>query len=55
MKEAEIFVRYRKKYKVMINSNHFKPLFENVLLRGFNVPEPDRAYLSRIFRSRQSS
>lgn len=48
MKEAEIFVRYRKKYKVTTNSNHSKPLFENVLLRGFNVSEPDRAYVSDI-------
>ena len=48
MKEAEIFVRYRKKYKVTTNSKHSKPLFENVLNRQFNVAGPDRAYVSDI-------
>ena len=31
MKEAGIWVRYRKKYKVTTNSNHKKPVFENIL------------------------
>lgn len=48
MKEAEIFVRYRKKYKVTTNSKHKKPLFENVLNRQFNVACPDQAYASDI-------
>ena len=48
MKEAEVFVRYRKKYKVTTNSKHAKPLFENVLNRQFNVSGPDRAYVSDI-------
>lgn len=48
MKEAEVFVRYRKKYKVTTNSKHSKPLFENVLNRQFNVERPDRAYVSDI-------
>ena len=30
MKEAGVFVRYRKKYKVTTNSKHQKPLFERV-------------------------
>ena len=33
MKEAEILVRYRKKYKVTTNRKHTTPLFENKLLR----------------------
>ena len=48
MKEAGVFVRYRKKYKVTTNSKHSKPLFENVLNRQFNVAGPDRAYVSDI-------
>lgn len=31
MKEAKVFVRYRKKYKVTTNSNHKQPVYENVL------------------------
>lgn len=48
MKEADIFVRYRKKYKVTTNSKHKKPLFENVLNRQFTVACPDQAYVSDI-------
>ena len=48
MKEAEVFVRYRKKYKVTTNSQHKKPLFENVLNRQFTVTLPDQAYVSDI-------
>jgi len=33
MREANVFVRYRKKYKVTTNSNHKQPVFENVLNR----------------------
>ena len=48
MREAGVFVRYRKKYKVTTNSKHSKPLYENVLNRQFRVTEPDRAYVSDI-------
>ena len=48
MKEACVMVRYRKKYKVTTNSNHKKPLFENVLNREFSPAAPDRAYASDI-------
>jgi putative transposase len=48
MKEAGVFVRYRKKYKVTTNSKHAKPLFENVLNRQFTVTGPDKAYVSDI-------
>lgn len=33
MKEAQVFVRYRKKYKATINSNHQQPVYENILNR----------------------
>lgn len=48
MKEAGIFVRYRKKYKVTTNSKHKKSLFENILNRQFTVASPDLAYVSDI-------
>lgn len=48
MKEANVFVRYRKKYKVTTNSKHGKPVFENVLNRQFNISAPDQAYVSDI-------
>ena len=48
MKEAGVFVRYRKKYKVTTNSKHSKPIFENVLAREFDVRKPDSAYVSDI-------
>lgn len=48
MKEASIYVRYRKKYKITTNSNHKKPLFENVLNRQFKVGGPNQAYVSDI-------
>ena len=48
MREAEVQVRYRKKYKVTTDSNHTKPLFENVLDRQFDVNGPDQAYVGDI-------
>ncbi len=48
MKKAGVLVRYRKKYKVTTNSNHKKPVFENVLNREFTVARPDKAYVSDI-------
>ena len=48
MKQAGVFVRYRKRYKVTTNSNHKKPLFENVLQRQFRMAEPNKAYVSDI-------
>ena len=52
MREANVFVRYRKKYKVTTNSNHKQPVFENVLNRQFQVSEPNRAYVSDITAER---
>lgn len=48
MKEASVYVRYRKKYKVTTNSNHKKPLFENILNRQFKVASPNEIYVSDI-------
>ena len=48
MKEASICVRYRKKYKITTNSNHKKPLFENILNRQFKVDRANQVYVSDI-------
>jgi putative transposase len=48
MKEASINVRHRKKYKVTTDSNHNKPLFENILNRQFKVEKSNQAYVSDI-------
>lgn len=48
MKEAQVFVRYKKKYKVTTNSKHNHPVFENKLNRQFSVNKPNQAYVSDI-------
>ena len=48
MKEANVQVKRRKKYKVTTNSNHKQPVFENVLNRQFDVDQADRAYVGDI-------
>ena len=48
MREAGVRARYRKKYKVTTDSNHKKPIFENVLERQFTAARPDQAYVSDI-------
>ncbi|MDP6417789.1 MAG: IS3 family transposase, partial [Gammaproteobacteria bacterium] len=48
MKEAGVKVRTRKKYKVTTNSDHKKPVFENILKRGFNVATADTVYVQDI-------
>ncbi len=48
MREAGVKARYRKKYKVTTSSDHKKPVFGNVLERGFSMERPDQAYVSDI-------
>jgi len=48
MREAGVQARYRKKYKVRTDSNHKKPVFENVLNRRFVTNGPDQAYVGDI-------
>ncbi|MFD3431774.1 IS3 family transposase [Alteromonas macleodii] len=48
MKEADVSVRRRRKYKVTTNSNHQRPVFDNVLSRDFDAQKPDQAYVSDI-------
>lgn len=46
MKEAGISVRRKKKYKLTTDSNHKKPLFDNVLKRQFDVKTLTTSVLS---------
>ncbi len=48
MKEAGVLVKRRKKFKVTTDSNHAKPLFDNVLDRDFASDVPDQAYVQDI-------
>lgn len=48
MREAGVMVKHRKKYKVTTNSNHKKPVFENVLNRDFKSKRPNQAYVGDI-------
>ncbi|WP_458259777.1 IS3 family transposase [Legionella pneumophila] len=48
MREANILVRYRKKYKVTTNSNHKQPVFDNVLNRQFQPAMANQAWTSDI-------
>jgi transposase InsO family protein len=48
MKEADVQVKHRKKYKVTTNSNHKQPVFENVLDRKFDVEAPNQVYAGDI-------
>jgi transposase InsO family protein len=43
-----VWVEYRKKYKVTTDSNHNKPLFENLIKRQFDVNVPDQVYVGDI-------
>jgi putative transposase len=48
MKEAGVWVRYKKKYKVTTNSEHKKPIFKNELKQNFKYNQPNRAYVGDI-------
>lgn len=48
MKAADITVKRRKKHKVTTDSNHNKPLYDNVLNRGFSVAKPNQIYAGDI-------
>jgi transposase InsO family protein len=48
MKEAGVLVKRRKKFKVTTDTNHAKPLFDNILNRDFAPKGPDQAYVQDI-------
>ncbi len=43
MREANVWVRYKKKYKSTTNSDHNKPIYQNELKQNFVVTAPDTA------------
>ncbi|AUC87647.1 hypothetical protein CW735_05055 [Alteromonas sp. MB-3u-76] len=47
-KDADIQIRYKKKYKVTTNNNHRKPVFDNVFCRQFDVCAPNQGYVQDI-------
>lgn len=48
MREAGVWVRYRRRYRVTTNSKHDQPVFENRLERKFAVEAPDQVYAGDI-------
>ena len=48
MREASVWVRYRRRYRVTTNSNHRQPVFENLLQRDFAPQRPDQVYAGDI-------
>jgi transposase InsO family protein len=48
MREAGVWVRYRRRYRSTTNSNHSQPVFENRLERDFSVDAPDHVWAGDI-------
>lgn len=48
MKEASVWVRYKKKYKATTNSDHNKPLYKNELEQNFTVAQKNQAFVGDI-------
>lgn len=48
MREADVQVRHRKKYKLTTDSNHKQPVFDNLLDRQFDVSQLDQVHVSDI-------
>jgi putative transposase len=48
MKEAGVWVRYKKKYKATTNSDHKKPIYDNELKQNFVAQKPDQGWVQDI-------
>lgn len=48
MREAGVWVRYRRRYRVTTDSNHAQPVFPNRLERDFSPSEADQVYAGDI-------
>ena len=48
MKEANVWVRYKKKYKATTNSDHNKPLYKNELEQNFTTEQANQAFVGDI-------
>ena len=48
MKEANVWVRYKKKYKATTNSDHNKPIYKNELEQNFTTEQPNQVFVGDI-------
>ncbi|WP_425597014.1 IS3 family transposase [Shewanella algicola] len=48
MKEANVWVRYKKKYKATTNSEHNKPIYDNELTQNFDFQSANQAWVQDI-------
>jgi putative transposase len=48
MKEVNVWVRYKKKYKSTTNSEHNKLLYKNELEQNFTTEQPNQAFVGDI-------
>ncbi len=48
MREADVQVRSKKRFKATTNSKHKQPVFDNLLKRKFDVEQKDQVYVSDI-------
>jgi putative transposase len=48
MKEANVWVRYKKKYKATTNSEHNKPIYDNELKQNFDFQNANQAWVQDI-------
>ncbi|HCM46875.1 MAG TPA: hypothetical protein DIS98_05020 [Colwellia sp.] len=48
MKEANVWVRYKKKYKATTNSEHNKLVYTNELEQDYTVQQPNQAWVQDI-------
>lgn len=48
MKEAIVWVRYKKKYKATTNNDHKKPIYGNELEQDFDVQCTNQAWVQDI-------
>ena len=48
MKEANVWVRYKKKYKATTNSAHNKPIYKNELKQNFATEQPNQVFVGDI-------
>ena len=55
MREAGVWVRYRRRYKVTTKSDHRKAVFDNVLQRDFGTSKPNQAWVSSARRASQEA
>ena len=54
MREAGVWVRYRRRYRVSTDSNPRQAVFENRLERDFSTEAPDHSWerIARVFQER---